>query len=145
MAYQGMEKVLEPNDARQLLLILSNNHYRQSTFLETLRSSWASRSFKKSLLANSAVQASQYLAGLNLVVYAINIFNEESNMNLFEKLLKSSLSPILGSFMSMFVVDVKYIGRKCTMIISFSSVVLCLFVLGVSFTKTKVTTQVSII
>lgn len=140
-----MEKVLEPNDARQLLQILSNNHYHQTTFLETLRSSWASRSFKKSLLANFLVQASQYLAGLNLVAYAINIFNEASNMNLFEKLLKSSLSPILGSLMSMFIVDVKYIGRKYTMIISFASVVLCLFVLGVSFTKTKVTTQVSII
>ena len=145
MAYEGAKKVLEPSDAEQLRLILSTNHYPQTSFVDTLRSSWASRSFKKALLANSLVQASQYLAGLNLVAYAINIFNEASNMNPFEKLLKSSLSPILGSFMSMFIVDVKYIGRKCTLIISFASVVLCLFVLGISFTKTKVTTQVSII
>lgn len=138
-----MEKVLEPNDARQLLQILSNNHYHQTTFLETLRSSWASRSFKKSLLANSAVQASQYLAGLNFAAYGVNMFNKTSSMNAFEKLLSSSLAPLFGSFLSTFIVDVKYIGRKYTLIISLASVILCLFVLGIAFSKTTITTQVT--
>lgn len=75
------------------------------------------------------MQTVQHVSGFNIVTYVVDLLDGQ-DMGLGEQFVLYIIIPFIGVFISLFFVDTQKLGRKGTLLISITSLVVCLVILG---------------
>lgn len=86
-------------------------------------------SFKKALISDLFVQASQQLAGLNIVSHILESYDGE-DLNTYADFFVTCILPIMGVIITFSMVDKEGIGRRWIILISLLCLAICLAILA---------------